>query len=168
MNEKWYAVYTKPRWEKKVAKALSENGVITYCPINKVIRQWSDRKKTVYEPLFTSYVFVHINEKQVSDVKKQTGVLNFIYWLGKPAIIKDDEIEIIKKFLNEHQNVKLEKNDFSLNEKIRVTTGTFMDKEGTIVAIKNHTIKVALPSLNYVMYAEVDKSNAEKVKGSKL
>lgn len=163
MNEKWYALYTKPRWEKKVAETLTHNKIEAYCPINKVVRQWSDRKKVVLAPLFTSYVFVRITDKQFGEVKKVDGVLNLVYWLGKPAVIKDDEIEVIKKFLNEFQDVKLEKVQFKINEKIKVTAGHFMDKEGTVVAVKNNTIKVALPSLNYVMFAEVVKSNAVKI-----
>lgn len=163
MNEKWYAVYTKPRWEKKVAEELSCKNIHTYCPINRIVRQWSDRKKVIHEPLFTSYVFVHITESQISEVKKAAGVLNLVYWLGKPAIIKDAEIEIIRNFLNEHRDVKLEKANFNVNDKVRVTAGTLMDREGTIVAIKNNTISVSLPSLGYVMHAEIDKTGVVKI-----
>lgn len=163
MSEKWYAVYTKPRWEKKVAEILTRNNLVAYCPINKVIRQWSDRKKLVYEPLFTSYVFVRLTDRQIGEIKRIEGVINLVYWLGKPAVIQDAEIVIIRQFLNEHQNVQLEKTTFSVNETIRVTTGSLMDRQGTVVAIKNNTIKVALPSLSYVMYAEINKSNAVKV-----
>ena len=58
----WYAVYTKPRWEKKVADLLTKKQIENYCPLNRVLRQWSDRKKVILEPLFTSYVFVRISE----------------------------------------------------------------------------------------------------------
>ena len=61
-NEQWYALYTKPRWEKKVAGLLDDQGIENYCPINKVTRQWSDRKKVVLEPMFKGYVFVKIGE----------------------------------------------------------------------------------------------------------
>ncbi len=57
-SKHWYAIYTKPRWEKKVHHLLSEKGLEAYCPLNKVTRKWSDRMKTVEEPLFKSYVFV--------------------------------------------------------------------------------------------------------------
>ncbi|WP_276499729.1 UpxY family transcription antiterminator [Pontibacter litorisediminis] len=163
MTEKWYAVYTKPRWEKRVAQTLTMKNLNAYCPINQVIRQWSDRKKIVLAPLFTSYVFVRITEKQICEVKKTEGVVNLVYWLGKPASIEDEEIETIKRFLNEHQNVQLKKIQFSINEKVRVTTGHLIDKEGVVVAIKNNTIKVALPSLNYLMYAEISTSSAAKI-----
>lgn len=164
MNEKWYAVYTKPRWEKKVAENFSSKQISSYCPLNKVVRQWSDRKKIVHTPLFTSYVFVRINETQIGEVKKTDGVINLLYWLGKPAVIQDEEIETIIQFLQNHNNVQVKKTDFSLNEKVKFTSGTLIDQEGTIVSIKSNTIKVALPSLQYVMFAEVEKVNVEKLK----
>lgn len=163
MQEKWYAIYTKPRWEKKVTETLKGTGINAYCPINTVVRQWSDRKKVVQEPLFTSYVFVRVREDQISFTKKVNGVLNYVYWLGKPAVIRDEEIEAIEEFLSTHKNVKLEKASFSMNETIRITSGSLINKEGKVVAIKNNTIKIALPSLGYVLYAEVTKSDVVKV-----
>ena len=103
--KKWYAVYTKPRWEKKIHKLFSEKGLESYCPLNKIRRKWSDRIKIVEEPLFTSYVFVKVDEEEKTKVRTTNGVLNFVYWQGKPAIIKEKEIEVIKKFLHEYENV---------------------------------------------------------------
>jgi transcription antitermination factor NusG len=162
-NAKWYAVYTKPRWEKKVAETLTSQKIHNYCPLNRVMRQWSDRKKLVHEPLFTSYVFVHVEEKHLPSLRKINGILHFVTWLGKPAIIKDDEIEVIRRFLNEHTNVLLEKTTVKVEDTIKVTKGTFMDQQGTIVAIKNNCIKVALPSLGYSMYAVLERSSVERL-----
>src|SRR5215211_7314686 len=108
LTKKWYAVYTRPKWEKKVAESLTRIEIENYCPLNKVMRRWSDRNKIVHEPLFTSYVFVRTTEKEHLQLKQTDGVLNLVHWLGKPAVIKDSEIEIIKKFLQEHMNVRLE------------------------------------------------------------
>src|SRR4051812_47816627 len=102
MNQKWYAVYTRPRWEKKVAEILSSKKIENYCPLNKVVRQWSDRKKIVHEPLFTSYVFVHVEDGKLGKLRQIDGIINMVYWLGKPAVIRDVEIETIKRFLNDH------------------------------------------------------------------
>lgn len=163
MIEKWHAVYTKPRWEKKVAGIFSQLGIENYCPLNKVKHQWSDRQKIVYEPLFTSYVFVRIIEKDYTQIRKVNGVLNFVYWLGKPAVIKDKEIDTIKRFLKEYSCVKLEKAPFNINDRVKVTGGALTDKEGTVVAIKNQSAVVALPSLGYLMRAEIDKEYLHKV-----
>lgn len=162
-NKKWFAVYTRPRCEKKVAEILTRKKIENYCPINKVVRQWSDRKKEVYEPLFTSYVFVRVPEKQISLLKQIQGVINVIYWLGKPAVIRDSEIEVIKRFLCEHINIKLEKTKIKVNDRIRVIGGPLMELEGHVLSIKNKTAKVELPSLGYMMFAELDAANVEVV-----
>jgi transcription antitermination factor NusG len=163
MAEKWHAVYTKPRWEKKVAERLTSEGIHNYCPLNRVVRQWSDRKKTVYEPLFTSYVFVQVQEKQIGELKKLDGILNLVYWLGKPAVIKEEEIAVIRQFLQEHSNVQLEKTPVRLHDTIKITKGTFVNQQGTIVGFQNNYIKVSLPSLGYLMYAVLERSSVEKI-----
>src|ERR1700733_7578238 len=91
-GKSWYAVHTRPRWEKKVAGLLAKKKLEFYCPLNKVQRQWSDRKKIVTEPLFSSYVFVHIDETEQVPVRVTDGVINFVYWLGKPAVVRNEEI----------------------------------------------------------------------------
>ena len=105
--KKWLALYTRPRWEKKVHALLTEKGIESYCPLNKVRRQWSDRVKTVEEPLFKSYVFVRVNEGERTAVRLTSGAINFIYWNGKPAQIREKEIVAIRKFLDEHEDVEL-------------------------------------------------------------
>lgn len=104
----WYAVYTKSRTEKKVALRLKEVGIDAYCPVNKQEKKWSDRLKVTEEPLFRSYVFVNIDlEKQSAAVRRTLGVVNFVYWLNKPAVIQDDEIIAIQQFLSEHASVEV-------------------------------------------------------------
>jgi transcription antitermination factor NusG len=161
--KRWYAVYTKPRWEKKVADLLQKNQITNYCPLNRIVRQWSDRKKVVHEPLFQSYVFVQITDCEQSNVRKIDGVINFVYWLGKPAVIKDSEIEIIQQFLNEHKNVQLERAVVHIMDTVRIVRGPFMEQEGSVVLVKGNRVKVVLPSLGYVMSAEVEKSDVEVI-----
>lgn len=160
---KWYALYTRPRWEKKVAEILTEKKYENYCPLNRVLRQWSDRKKIVYEPLFTSYVFVRVTEKQLLEIRKIVGVINFVYWLNKPAVIRDEEIVCVKEFLTNYINVQLEKSAVGLNDTVRIMKGPLTEYEGSVIAVKSKTVKVALPSLGYMMYAEVEKENLEKI-----
>lgn len=158
MTDKWYAVYTRPRWEKKVNSLLLHKGIESYCPLNKVRRKWSDRIKMIEEPLFKSYVFVKVSEQERTDVRMTDGVINFIYWNGKPAIIKEKEIQIIKLFLDEYENVSLIKIEFEPDQRVRVTSGPFMDKEGKVLEIKNKVARVAIESLGYVLIANIDKS----------
>jgi transcription antitermination factor NusG len=163
METKWYAVYTKSRWEKKVVEQLNKLSIENYCPLNRIVRQWSDRKKVVQEPLFTSYVFVKITDRQISELRAVFGVVNLVYWLGKPAVILDSEIEIIRQFLANHYNVKLERAPLHVHDKVKILTGPFMEMEGSVLSVKKHTLKVLLPSLRFFMTAEIEIENVSKI-----
>jgi transcription antitermination factor NusG len=159
----WYAVYTKPRWEKKVADLLARKGVEHYCPLNRVVRQWADRKKTVLEPLFKSYVFIRSTSAELLKVKQTDGVVNLVYWLGKPAVIKDEEIDTIKRFLQDHDNVQLEKTEVSVNDRVCIITGPFLDQQGRVVEVTNKLVKVQLPSLGFALVAQVARESVKVV-----
>ena len=164
-NLYWFAVYTRPRWEKKVVKLLEEKGIENYCPLNKVIKQWSDRKKTVLEPIFKSYVFVRISEEDKWDLKKINGILNFVYWLGKPAHIRDEEINTIKKFLNEFSEVTIEQ-ELSVNSKVRIKQGPLMNYQGILLEISGNRAKIKIESMGLQLSAHFDKKNIERLPGS--
>ncbi len=160
-DQNWYAVYTRPRWEKKVAKYLLEKGIEHYCPINKVTRQWSDRKKVVMEPVFKGYVFVKPIEEKKWEVRKIPGILNYVYWLGKPAAIKDEEIIIIKKFLNEFHDVIVEKKELVVNSSVRITQGVLMNYEGMVIEVFGNRAVVKIDTLDIQLSAHFDKKNLE-------
>ena len=161
MKKKWYAVYTKSRCEKKVAALLAKKKVEHYCPLNRVVKQWADRKKMIFEPLFTSYVFVKITDTEMAAIRQTNDVVNFVYWIGRPAVIKDVEIESMQRFLNEYTNVHLEKTVVNINDLVRITSGPLMEMEGNVVSVQNNKVKVSLPSLGYIITAEVKKSDIE-------
>lgn len=155
VSTKWLAVYTRPRWEKKVSNLLIQKGIESYCPLNKVHRKWSDRIKLVEEPLFKSYVFVKVNDELRTNVRMTDGVINFVYWNGKPAVVKEKEIESIKKFLGEHTDVELVPMELKLNEKVLVTSGPLMHQEGKVLELKNKYVKILIESLGYHLVANV-------------
>ncbi len=158
MSKKWLAVYTRPRWEKKVNQLLAEKGLESYCPLNKVRRKWSDRVKIVEEPLFKSYVFVKVTDEDRSAVRMTNGAVNFVYWNGKPAVIREKEINAIKRFLNEYENVEARKVELNVNQRVRITNGTFMDQEGKVLDVRHKMAKVAIDSLGYILVAYIDRS----------
>ncbi|KHJ38150.1 hypothetical protein PBAC_16910 [Pedobacter glucosidilyticus] len=168
LKENWYAIYTKPRFEKRVAELLSSNNIQNYCPINKVIRQWHDRKKLVEEPLFTSYVFVKLNERELWKAKTITGVINYVYWLGKPAIIQEKEIEAIKNFLETHGTVSIIKTAISINDKVKINSGLFIDNEGEVLSIKGKQVQIQIPVLNITLVANLDTIEIQPVGTAKI
>jgi len=160
----WFAVYTKPRWEKKVAGILDDSGIENYCPLNKVVKQWSDRKKVILEPLFKSYVFVRVKDSEKWDLKNINGILNFVYWLGKPAKIKDEDIFTIKKFLNEFSDVQIEEvSRLTVNSKVRIKQGLLMNYNGVLVEINGSRAKVRIETMGVQLSANFDKKNLEPV-----
>ncbi len=162
MNRKWYAIYTRPRWEKKADRLLQERGISSYCPLHKTKRQWSDRIKLVELPLFTSYVFVHISESEMQFVRSSPGVLNFVYWNGKPAIIKEKEISDIKRFLDNYEEVEAVQTDVKPGDKISVAAGPLMDQKGRVLDVKKKIVKIRIESLGYNLVAYVDKKKLVK------
>jgi transcription antitermination factor NusG len=156
VEKNWFALYTKPRWEKKIDGALQKKGIESWCPLQKVERQWSDRKKIIEEPLFKSYVFVHIDSTERTKVLMTDGVLNFVYYLGKPAVIRDEEVNTIKKYLAEKDaSIQiLSQEGFQEEMKIKVNHGVFMGNEGTVLRGGKKKVYVKLESLGQVMVVE--------------
>ena len=167
MENKWHVVYTKSRCEKKVASILSKNNIENYCPLNCETRQWADRKKIIYQPLFSSYVFVKISSNLLYTVKEVSAdIVNFVYWLGKPAIVRDKEIENIMEFLTSYMNVKLEKQQVRINDKVKVLNGPLINREGVIIAVEHNKVKLSLPSLGYILIAETAISNIKPIESN--
>jgi len=159
---RWYAVYTKPRWEKKVAGLLEDKGIENYCPLNKVVKQWSDRKKVVLEPIFKSYVFVRVPDAQKWDLKAVSGIINFVYWLGKPAVVRNEDIETIRKFLNEFADVQVEEvGHLEVNSKVRIKQGVLMNYHGILIEVSGSRARVKIESMGIQMSALFDKKNLE-------
>lgn len=162
-KKSWYVIYTKPRWEKKVYGLLLEKRIEAYCPLNKVRKKWTDRIKWVEEPLFKSYVFVNVTEGEHTRVRMIAGVVNFVYWLGKPAIVKDKEIEVIRKFLNDYEEVWTEPVDLQCDAHVVIRQGALMNKEARVVKIVNNKVRVLIESIGYALVAVVAKSNLEVI-----
>ncbi|WP_026770582.1 UpxY family transcription antiterminator [Asinibacterium sp. OR53] len=155
-SKKWFALYTKPRWEKKIDALLLKKGIESWCPLQKVERQWSDRKKVIEDPLFKSYVFVRIADTERTKVLATDGILNFVYYLGRPAVIRDEEVATIKKYLAEKDASisVLSEQGFMDEMKIKVNYGVFMGNEGTVIRGGKKKVFVKLQSLGQVMVVE--------------
>jgi len=148
-------VYTKPRCEKKVAELLTRKKIQNYYPCNKILKAAGDKKKLFIEPLFSSYVFINVCKEDLVLIKQLNGVINMVYWLGEPAVVREVEIDMLQRFLNEHTSVQLEQTKVNVNEIVRVSSGPFGDKQ-VQASTKTKVVKMSLPSLGYTLAAKVE------------
>jgi len=155
-GKQWMAVYTKPRSEKKVAERLDTLGIEIYCPLQTTIRQWSDRKKKVLVPIFPSYVFVHIEEQDRLHVLQDPGVMNFVFWMGKPAIIKDEEVSAIKAFHNNEHTGQFEVCTYKPGDHVDITAGVFSGTGGLVVEQYAGNISLLIESLGMIVKITVN------------
>ena len=151
----WYVLYTKPRWERKVAEQLEDLGIESYCPVVTEVRQWSDRKKKVTSPLFTSYVFVHLENRQREKVFEAPGVVRYLYWLGKPAVVREEEINTIKAWLNNENLEEVEVGHLSPGDRLTISNGSFKGKEAIIQEIGKKRMRLILKSLDLVVNVKI-------------
>jgi transcription antitermination factor NusG len=163
-NKHWHVVYTRPRWEKKVAATLAAMGVVHYCPLTKVQKQWSDRKKVVMEPLFKGYVFVQLEKQKKWDIRLVEGILNFVFWLGEPAVVRSEEIDIIKKFLQEFERVEVKNTAVGIADEVIVKQGVLMNYKGIVVEVMGNKARVNIESMGIALVALFDATNLEVVK----
>ena len=143
----WFVIHTKPRFEKKVEERLLSFGIEAYCPTRKEIRLWSDRKKKVDVPVLPSMVLVRLEDKDVNDVFNINGVIRYMFWLGKRAIVREQEIDILKNYLN--GNAIINQEIIKLNPGDRINLSEFNNENGVIDRISNNTAWVFLENLGY-------------------
>lgn len=142
----WYALYTKPRKEIKIAEQLKKLGFTVYLPLKVEIKQWSDRKKKVTSPLLSSYVFIHIEESKRADIFIIDGVLNYVFWLGQPAIIRKEEIELMRSEIDKpNENVFV--STIEPGERIQLQQGAFKGQMAVIERLSNQKVHLFLLSL---------------------
>ena len=147
-NRKWYVLYTKPRHEIKALERLSQNGFEVYCPMKTTLKQWSDRKKKVSEPLLPSYIFLKTTEKKRSIPLKDPSVLNYIFWLGKPAIVRDAEIDTLKGLISKDKAQEFEVRKLKIGNEITINKGLIKGKNAKIKTVSNNYVTAELKELS--------------------
>lgn len=135
----WYALYVQPRKEKVVHRELQKRDFECYLPLKKEIRKWADRKKQVELPLFTSYVFVKIDEYKQWDVLQVPGAVKFIWFGGKAVPIPEHQIESIKILIARDIAFELIPQQIRKGDLVRIKEGPFEGLVGTVLRNDNKT-----------------------------
>ncbi|WP_338875985.1 UpxY family transcription antiterminator [Spirosoma sp. SC4-14] len=151
----WFVLYTKSRNEKQVAAKLKERGIEVYCPLTKTKRRWSDRTKWVEEPLFRSYCFVNLDEHERARVFGIPGIVRYLFWLNKPAVVRNDEIGAIKRLLNEFDHSQIRVESFSPNDRVTIGSGSFSDTTGSVIGQQGNQLAILLDALQVVVRVDL-------------
>ncbi len=144
----WYVLHTKPRCEKKVEEQLLSLGINAYCPIRCEFKLWSDRKKKIYKPVLPSMVLVNIDKKDINKVFESPLVVRYMFWMGKRAVVRQSEIDILKKYLDGGYNL-ISSNSSSLNVGDDFKLPSFNNEKGIVSRISNNNIWIYLKSIGY-------------------
>ena len=144
----WYVLHTKPRNEKKVEKQLLSIGINAYCPKKTEIKFWSDRKKKIEVPLLPSMVLVKLNNNDINRVFTSPGVIRYMFWMGERAVVRQSEIDILKKYLDGGCNLESSKSlDINVGDNFNLPS--FNDEKGIISRISNNNIWIYLKSIGF-------------------
>jgi transcription antitermination factor NusG len=163
-NKNWHAVYIRSRSEKKVLIELVFQGIEAYLPLQRKLRQWSDRKKWVEVPLISGYIFVCITRKEYDKVLRTNGVVTYVRFEGKAAVIPDVQIEYIKKMLS-HSGISIEvsSQQFIPGDKVEVTVGPLIGLTGTLVSFKGKKrVAVQIEQLNLSLMVDLPANQIQK------
>lgn len=164
-NRKWFAIYVKSRSEKKVLKLLEDIGVESFLPLITRVKQWSDRKKKVEEPLFRSYLFVNIPLSDYYTVLNVNGVVKFITFEKKPVPVPNNQIIAIKEYLNDTELHSIDYEDFKEGELVRIKSGQMKDLIGRFIKINGkHRVIIDIEAVGQSIPINIARSNVEAVK----
>ena len=159
-DKNWYALYTKPRWEKKVSQLLKEKRIENYLPLQKVLKQWSDRKKWIQEPLFRSYIFVHILPDEYLPALQTAGVVRFVTFERKAVAIPSVQIEAVKTYVQTGEEFVDETSEVRTGDRVVVVRGSLKGLEGRLVQIsKKKRLRIMIEGIQQTLHIKVPLSH---------
>ncbi len=159
VNKLWYAVYVKSRAEKKVALEFKYEGISYYLPLVKRLKQWSDRKKWVEDPLFRSYIFVNIEQKDYFKVLQVPGTVKYITFEGRAVPVPEVQINAIKYYLEENDPENLDDSKWQEGIKIEIISGSMSGLTGELIEVRGKkTVKVEIEAIGGTLLIHVPKS----------
>jgi transcriptional antiterminator RfaH len=152
----WYPVYTHPRAEKKAYRALVSKGITAYLPLHRQLKQWSDRKKWVEEPLIRSYLFVYIKRSEQTEVLMTKGIARFIYFSGEIATMPNRQIEELKLIIASPYELEVTEEDLQPGEKIVIKAGPLKGITGQVISYRSQKqLALRLESLGCSIIVQV-------------
>lgn len=158
-NSKWFAIYVRSRAERKVALELKYNEIDYYLPLVKRLKQWSDRKKWIEEPLFRSYIFVNVDEQDFHKVVRTQGVVKYVTFEGQAVSIPDSQIYAIRYYLEETDPENIEEVDWKVGKRVEIISGSMTGLIGELLEVQGrHKVKVEIEAVGSSLMINIPKS----------
>lgn len=151
---KWFVLYTKPNCELKVTHQLNSLGINAFCPSYTSFKKYSDRNKKVKKPLMPRYVLVNLFEKDRNKVFEIPGIIKYLFWLGKPAEVRINEVEILQNELNMLNSIS-NKSNLSIGNDFAIPYGPFRGINGKILSYSNNRLKLELKSIGLFLSVNI-------------
>ncbi len=158
-NDKWYVYYLKSRCEKKVAASLDKMNIPHYLPLVKTLKQWSDRRVVVVEPLIRGYIFIPAYIVDEGKMVFCPGIVNLVKFKGKNALVTSYEIEQLRDFLGEHTIEQYEIQQLMPGTQVEVRRGVFQGKKGELIDVKNNMATIQLYELGIELKIKIHTTN---------
>ena len=149
----WNVIYTKSRSEKKVEERLKNIGIEAYCPMRTEVKFWSDRKKSILVPVLPSMVLVKIEKNNRNQVFDIPGVVRYMFWLKKHAVVRDSEVDSLKLLLESNNIIEQNVASYNVGDEIKISY--LKDQLGIIKKISKNQIWVVLKQLGYVIKLKI-------------
>ena len=151
-NLKWYVFYLRSRHEKKVITELEKQNILSYLPLRKVLKQYSDRKKWVEEPVFKSYVFIKTFHDNLYNLVQIPGIVTWVRYAGLPATIREDHLDLIRKLIQNNTEFEIQETRYKVGDEITLTQGPFIGHKGHILQIRGkNRFLIVLDNLNLTL-----------------
>ena len=158
----WLVIYTKPRWEKKLADQLAQKGFEVYCPTQRVKRRWSDRTKWIDQPLFSSHIFIHMEPERRDAVYFTPGFVRFLFWDKRPAVVRDEEIATLKRWLNDFDHEAITVEAISPGTKVHVQSGPLQGRDGIVLEQRGTKLELYLEDLQVKVSVDLSKTEVQR------
>jgi transcriptional antiterminator RfaH len=155
----WLVIYTKPRQEKKLAGRLTQMGYEVYCPTQRIKKRWSDRWKWIEQPLFTSHLFIQIDPERRDAIYFVPGFVRFLFWLKRPALVRPQEIDTLKRWLNDFTPEAIQVESLLPGQHLKIQSGPLQGQEAQLLEHRRDSMLLYLPSIQ--LQVRVDLSHTE-------
>jgi transcriptional antiterminator RfaH len=164
LEAKWFAVYTRPRFERKAAEMLLRQGIQHWLPLQKIKRQWSDRVRWVEEPVFKSYLFVRITEREYYPTLNTFGVVRFVSFEGQAASISDGQMDFLRRLLDTGYELEAADIDLEAGDLVEIITGPLAGKQGRLVSrAGSKKMRIDIEVLGQSVFFTVPAENLQKI-----